>query len=96
MRACLLIKQLTIIINSIWLREQRSCPTTDLLLDLLEWKVRCNAPRAEKNKKKTLLASPPNANATIGQLAWFAHRIVSAHGSERPAAARVGRSGPQW
>lgn len=55
MRAQLLIKQLTILINSIWLREHKEVAQVQktytylyLWPDLPEWKVRCNGPRAKK------------------------------------------------
>lgn len=81
MRAQLLIKQLTIIINSIWLREHKEVAQVHktyiciyLWPDLAEWKVRCNGPRA---KNSLGFSSKCKCNA-IGQPAWFAHRIVSA------------------
>lgn len=81
MRAQLLIKQLTIIINSIWLREHKEVAQVQKIYtylylwpDLPEWKVRCNGPQA---KNSLGFSSKCKCNA-IGQPAWFAHRIVSA------------------
>lgn len=65
MRAQLLIKQLTIIINSIWLREHKEVAQVQKIYTYICGPICPNGKCAAMVRgQKTLWASPPNANAT--------------------------------